>query len=199
MTGADASGAVDLTALSAALETVVRQDRRPVTAWDSSSCAVIPLSPLVASAPQGLMPPLLFVGEAVWREVRHRGYGFEILRDDDALVGLRVTAVSGAPIEEVLASMMAALEASAEADRFYVPWHHLMRFRAFAIAQARAAEQAREKLRARTEAWARHLLATPVEQHRVAFAELDERSRLMVRRAMHEARARALQIVLAES
>ena len=103
---------VNLDAVEAALEALIRRDGRPVILDDKVTGRQLSIAPDSAAARDGLLPVFLVAGEAVWREVTGKGFALDLRSDPGALLGYRVERIGAGSFSTV---MLATLEAASQA------------------------------------------------------------------------------------
>jgi hypothetical protein len=77
---------------------------------DTATGAMHPVLPQTAGAADGLLPVFLVAAEAVWREATGHGFGLDVRRDPDSLLGYRIDNVGAVPLSAVLLCMVDAIE-----------------------------------------------------------------------------------------
>ena len=103
--------AVDIGTVSRVMETLLETEGRPILYHDQATGADLAITPMAASSPSGLLPALIVVGEAVWREATGKGFALDIVRDTEALLGYRLRRIGAGSLTTV---MLAAMEATAQ-------------------------------------------------------------------------------------
>jgi hypothetical protein len=114
------TGPVDLGAVSRTMETLLRQDGKPVVLQDGATGQHLTLSPEAGGRPDGLLPVFLVAGEAVWREATGRGFALDLAEDTQALLGYRVRGIGSGPFSAVMLSVMEAAAQIARPDMLLV-------------------------------------------------------------------------------
>jgi hypothetical protein len=99
---------VDVMAMSRAMETVLAREGRKIVYHDRATGENVPVTPLAAASPNGLLPALVVAGEAVWREATGRGFELNIVRDPEALLGYRLRGIGAGAFTTVMLAMMEA-------------------------------------------------------------------------------------------
>jgi hypothetical protein len=99
----------------------------PVKALDHTTGEIVSVRPQLAAAPHGFLPLFLAAGDTVWREATGRSLGIDLTPDPQALLGLRVHAVTSTAFAPVMLSMMEAIAQVARPDMLLVndlqgPW-----------------------------------------------------------------------------
>ncbi len=103
--------AVSVGTVSRAMEAVLSQERRPVAYFNQAAGEDIPVSWGVAASPAGLLPALVVAGEATWREATGHGFGLDIVRDPEALLGYSLRSIGAGSFTTL---MLATMEAVAQ-------------------------------------------------------------------------------------
>ena len=120
-------GAVDVEALSIALEAYLHHLGKPVVMLDRASNRSVAVPYDSASAPHGLLPAFLVAGEAVWREATRKGFALDLAQRPGTLLGYSVRGIHGGTLPIVMLSMMEATSqvaapASIPFNDFSVTW-----------------------------------------------------------------------------
>jgi hypothetical protein len=113
-------GAVDIDAVSRTLECLLVRSGRPVILGGGESGEMVEVAPDSAAAADGLLPVFLVAAEAVWRECLGEGFGLEIARDADALLGYRVVGIAAGMFSGVMLSMMEAMAQAVRSGQIMV-------------------------------------------------------------------------------
>jgi hypothetical protein len=100
---------LDVEAVGALLVRLIERENIPVTIEERGGPSVVIL-PVTVGARDGLLPVLLVVGEAVWREASGQRFGLEIERDPQALLGFRVDGAGEVPMTVAMLSILDAIE-----------------------------------------------------------------------------------------
>ena len=108
---ADPSSGVSVETVSRTMEALLIREGRPVIYHDIATGADLPVSAKNTASPTGLLPALVVAGEAVWREATGTGFGLDIVRDRDALLGFRLRGIGAGSFTAV---MLATMEATAQ-------------------------------------------------------------------------------------
>jgi hypothetical protein len=137
------SSGVSVETVSRTMEALLIREGRPVVYHDIATGADLPVSAKNTASPTGLLPALIVAGEAVWREATGTGFGLDIVRDRDALLGFRLRGIGAGSFTTV---MLATMEATAQvtgsgvvvASDLNAPWSAVTeRVEQNALAQAR--------------------------------------------------------------
>jgi hypothetical protein len=102
---------VDVLAVSRTTETLLAREGRAIVYCDRATGENVPVTPLAAASPNGLLPALVVAGEAVWREATGKGFELDIVRDPEALLGYRLRGIGAGAFTTV---MLATMEAAAQ-------------------------------------------------------------------------------------
>lgn len=113
-------GVVDIHEVSSTLERLLVQSGRPVVLVTGVNGEFVQIAPDSAAAPDGLLPVFLVAGEAVWRECVGDGFGLDIIRDADALLGYRVVGIRKGLFASVMLGMMEALAQAVRSEQIVV-------------------------------------------------------------------------------
>jgi hypothetical protein len=105
------SSGVSVETVSRTMEALLIREGRPVVYHDIATGADLPVSAKNTASPTGLLPALIVAGEAVWREATGTGFGLDIVRDRDALLGFRLRGIGAGSFTTV---MLATMEATAQ-------------------------------------------------------------------------------------
>ncbi len=105
------SSGVSVETVSRTIEALLIREGRPVVYHDIATGADLPVSAKNTASPTGLLPALIVAGEAVWREATGTGFGLDIVRDRDALLGFRLRGIGAGSFTTV---MLATMEATAQ-------------------------------------------------------------------------------------
>jgi hypothetical protein len=105
------SSGVGVETVSRTMEALLIREGRPVVYHDIATGADLPVSAKNTASPTGLLPALIVAGEAVWREATGTGFGLDIVRDRDALLGFRLRGIGAGSFTTV---MLATMEATAQ-------------------------------------------------------------------------------------
>jgi hypothetical protein len=105
------SSGVSVETVSRTMEALLIREGRPVVYHDIATGADLPVSAKNMASPTGLLPALIVAGEAVWREATGTGFGLDIVRDRDALLGFRLRGIGAGSFTTV---MLATMEATAQ-------------------------------------------------------------------------------------
>ena len=105
------SSGVSVETVSRTMEALLIREGRPVIYHDIATGADLPVSAKNTASPTGLLPALIVAGEAVWREATGTGFGLDIVRDRDALLGFRLRSIGAGSFTTV---MLATMEATAQ-------------------------------------------------------------------------------------
>ena len=108
---AQVSSAVSVDTVSRTMEALLVREGRPVIYHDIATGADLPVSAKNTASPTGLLPALVVAGEAVWREATGTGFGLDIVRDREALLGFRLKGIGTGSLTTV---MLATMEATAQ-------------------------------------------------------------------------------------
>ena len=108
---ANLSSGVSVETVSRTMEALLTREGRPVIYHDIATGADLPVSAKNTASPTGLLPALVVAGEAVWREATGTGFGLDIVRDRDALLGFRLRGIGAGSFTTV---MLATMEATAQ-------------------------------------------------------------------------------------
>jgi hypothetical protein len=108
---AQLSSGVSVETVSRTMEALLIREGRPVVYHDIATGADLPVSTKNTASPTGLLPALIVAGEAVWREATGTGFGLDIVRDRDALLGFRLRGIGAGSFTTV---MLATMEATAQ-------------------------------------------------------------------------------------
>jgi hypothetical protein len=108
---AQLSSGVSVEVVSRAMEALLVQEGRPVIYHDIATRTDLPVSAKNTASPTGLLPALVVAGEAVWREATGTGFGLDIVRDREALLGFRLKNIGAGSLTTV---MLATMEATAQ-------------------------------------------------------------------------------------
>ncbi|HJS95981.1 MAG TPA: hypothetical protein VJ741_17090, partial [Solirubrobacteraceae bacterium] len=84
------------------------RDTRPVHYVDGATGETLNVSPAAAASASGLLPAFLVGGEAIWREATGKGFGLDIVRDSQALLGYRLRGIGAGSFATVMLSTMEA-------------------------------------------------------------------------------------------
>jgi hypothetical protein len=114
------AGGVDVHEVSRTLQRLLVQSGRPVVLMPGVNGELVKIAPDSAAAPDGLLPVFLVAGEAVWRECVGDGFGLDIIRDADALLGYRVVGIRMGLFASVMLAMMEALAQAVRSDQIVV-------------------------------------------------------------------------------
>lgn len=115
-----ADGPVDVGIVSETLERLILQGGKPVVLVVEESAEPMEVAPSMASAPDGLLPVFLVAAEAIWRECMGYGFGLQIVRDEDGLLGYRVGAITAGLFSGVMLSIMEAMSQSISSGQIVV-------------------------------------------------------------------------------
>jgi hypothetical protein len=102
---------VNVEMVSRTMEALLMREGRPVIYRDIATGADLPVSARNTASPTGLLPALVVAGEAVWREATGTGFGLDIVRDREALLGFRLRGIGAGSLTTV---MLATMEATAQ-------------------------------------------------------------------------------------
>ena len=105
------SSGVSVETVSRTMEALLVQEGRQVMYHDIATGADLAVSPKNTASPSGLLAALVVAGEAVWREATGTGFGLDIVRDCDALLGFRLKGIGNGSLTAV---MLATMEATAQ-------------------------------------------------------------------------------------
>jgi hypothetical protein len=113
-------GVVDVHEVSRTLEWLLVQSGRPIVLAAGDNGEFVKIAPDSAAAPDGLLPVFLVAAEAVWRECVGDGFGLDIIRDADALLGYRVVGIRMGLFASVMLAMMEALAQAVRSEQIVV-------------------------------------------------------------------------------
>jgi hypothetical protein len=105
------SSGVSVETVSRTMEALLIREGRPVIYHDIATGADLSVSAKNTASPTGLLPALVVAGEAVWREATGTGFGLDIVRDCNALLGFRLRGIGAGSFTTV---MLATMEATAQ-------------------------------------------------------------------------------------
>lgn len=115
-----ADGPVDVGVVSETLERLFLQAGKPVVLVVQESGESVEVAPSTAAAPNGLLPVFLVAAEAIWRECMGYGFGLQIVRDEDGLLGYRVGAITTGLFSGVMLSIMEVVSQSISSGKIVV-------------------------------------------------------------------------------
>ena len=107
----DRSSGVSVETVSRTMEALLTREGRSVIYHDIATGADLFVSAKNAASPTGLLPALVAAGEALWREATGSGFGLDIVRDREAVLGFRLEGIGAGSLTTV---MLATMEAAAQ-------------------------------------------------------------------------------------
>lgn len=106
--------AVDVEIVSRTMAALLARETRSIVYRDHATGKDLAVTPVSAAHPAGLLPALVVAGEAIWRELTHKGFALDIVRDRSALLGYRLQSIGAGSFTAV---MLATMEATAQVAR----------------------------------------------------------------------------------
>jgi hypothetical protein len=113
------SGA-NLDALERAMHVLAAQSPVPFVYDDPANGERLVVSSALLASRRGYLPAIVNAGEALWREVTGKGFGLDIVRDAEALLGYRLRSVGAGSFALVMLSSMEAMRQVATPDAILV-------------------------------------------------------------------------------
>ena len=117
---------ISLAAVERTMCELLARTGRPVVYRDPADGSGHSVDPQTAASPVGFLPALLVAGEAVWRETTGKGFGLDIVRDPDALLGFRLRGIGAGTFATVMLASIEAINQVAQPDAIAISDVHAM-------------------------------------------------------------------------
>ena len=117
---------INLGAVERTMCELLMRTGRPVVYRDPADGSRHSVDPQTAASPVGFLPALLVAGEVVWREATGKGFGLDIVRDADALLGYRLRGISAGGFATVMLASMEAINQVAQPDAIVISDVHAL-------------------------------------------------------------------------
>jgi hypothetical protein len=111
---------ISLAAVERTMCELLARTGRPVVYRDPADGSGHSVDPQTAASPVGFLPALLVAGEAVWRETTGKGFGLDIVRDPDALLGFRLRGIGAGTFATVMLASIEAINQVAQPDAIVI-------------------------------------------------------------------------------